>query len=45
MDWCDENYLQLNVGKTKEMSTDFTRNQREYGEIKYRRNCRKSKRV
>ena len=23
IDWCDQNYLQLNVGKTKEMVIDF----------------------
>ena len=26
--WCDENYLYLNVSKTKEMCTDFRENQR-----------------
>ena len=24
VDWCDQNYQQLNVGKTKEMVVDFT---------------------
>ena len=30
VDWCDEKYLQLNVGKTKETLIDCRRNQREY---------------
>ena len=33
VDWCDETYLQLNVGKTKEIITDYRRNQRENSEI------------
>ena len=33
VDWCDRNYLQLNVGKTKGMIIDFRRNQREHSGI------------
>ena len=33
VDWCDENYLHLAVGKTKEVITDFRRNQREHSWI------------
>ena len=33
VDWCDENYLQLNVGKTEEMIIDSRRNQREHSGI------------
>ena len=28
MNWCDKNYLCLNVSKTKEMCIDFRKNQR-----------------
>ena len=28
VNWCDENYLYLNVSKTKEMCIDFRKNQR-----------------
>ena len=28
VNWCDKNYLYLNVSKTKEMCTDFRKNQR-----------------
>ena len=28
MNWCDKNYLRLNVSKTKEMCIDFRKNQR-----------------
>ena len=28
VNWCDKNYLYLNVSKTKEMSIDFRKNQR-----------------
>ena len=28
VNWCDKNYLYLNVFKTKEMCTDFRKNQR-----------------
>ena len=33
VDWCDENYRQLNVGKTEEMIIDSRRNQREHSGI------------
>ena len=29
VDWCDENYLHLNVSKTREMCIDFRKNKRE----------------
>ena len=32
VDWCDENYLHLNVGKTTGIIADITGNQREYNE-------------
>ena len=28
LNWCDKNYLYLNVSKTKEMCIDFRKNQR-----------------
>ena len=28
LNWCDKNYLYFNVSKTKEMCTDFRKNQR-----------------
>ena len=33
VDWCDENYLHLDVGKTKDVIIDFERNQREHSWI------------
>ena len=31
-DWCDENYLHVNVGKTTGITADIRGNQREYNE-------------
>ena len=33
VDWCDDNYLQLNVGKTKEMIIDFRKKKSECSSI------------
>ena len=32
-DWCEQNFLELNVGKTKEMVVDFKRNRTDVGEL------------
>ena len=33
VDWCDQNYLQLNIGKTKEMVIDFRRKVPVYNDV------------
>ena len=33
VDWCDQNYLQLNIGKTKEMVIDFRRKVPVYSDV------------
>ena len=34
--WCDQNFLELNVGKTKEMVVDFKRNRTDVGALQIR---------
>ena len=34
-DWCEQNFLELNVGKTKEMVVDFKTNRTDVGDLLY----------